>query len=356
MGTVSSLCTGVGASSYELREINGLRGSSGFRSRWHDGCNGGCNPMKHLVRTPFVSCLTLGFVTLGLGACTFASPTHSTYNEAPAEDSLTSDGTSGASAGGATPSNAAPAGCDAAKLVAVDVAGLTACGEGKGHCYDKAKVPWIAGELAACTGNDVCVPDSMLRAGGATPKSCASVLGAGGCASLLISSLAKNASSLGQDVCDAGEVCAPCVDPTHGNAPTPFCSAYGVYDTACVSGTAAGGGTSSSGGAGSGPSACCNQPDGSSKGQCLVTSAIPADQQEDVSQQECSGGNSCVPIAFVSNAPVKCEVALMDGVCLDQCFSSYLEYVDGMLSVEECGATEACVPCAFLPDNTPGCQ
>ena len=310
--------------------------------------------MLHTARTPLVSCLALGFVALALGACTFASPTHSTYNEAPAEDSLTSGGAGGTS--GAAPANGAPTGCEGASFVAVDVSSLTACGEGKGHCYDKAKVPWIAGELAACTGNDVCVPDSMLASAGATPRSCKSVLGAGGCASLLVSSLAKNQSSLTQDTCDAGEICAPCVDPTHDNAPTPFCSAFGVYETACVTGSAGAGGSGSSGGTGPGTVGCCNQPDGSSKGQCLVESAIPEDQREDVSQQECSGGNACVPTAFVANAPVKCEVGLMDGVCLDQCFSSYLEYVDGVLSVEECGATEACVPCAVLPDNTPGCQ
>lgn len=319
--------------------------------------------MNHLARTPLVSCLSVALVALALGACTFASPTHSTYNEAPSDDPLTSGGSSGAAAagGGGASSNPAPAGCDGAAFKKVDVSSLTACGEGKGHCYDKAKVPWIAAELAACEGSEVCVPDSMLTSGGDTPKACTSVIGAGGCASLLVKGLNDNKGSLTQDVCADGEICSPCVDPTKGNAPTPFCSAFGVYENACSASadpgtSSSGGGASSSGGVPSGATPCCSKADGTSKGQCLALSAVPEDQREDVSQLECAGGNACVPVAFVSNQPAKCEIGLMDGVCMDQCFSAYLEYSGGVLEDDECGATEACVPCAALPGNTPGCN
>lgn len=329
---------------------------------WHSGCNEGWQNgepplMNSLAR--LVPCLSLPVVALTLGACTLASPTHSNYYEAPAADSLTGSSSGAAAGSGAATSggssNPAPAGCDGASFIEVDVSSLTACGDGKGHCYDKAKVPWIAAELAACEGNEVCVPDSMLTSGGDTPKSCTSVLGAGGCASLLIGALNSNKGSLTQDVCADGEICAPCVDPTKGNAPTPFCSAFGVYENACGSEAPAG---SSGGSSGTAPAAaaCCTKADGTSKGQCLAISAVPDDQRGDVSQLECSGGNACVPVAFVSNQPQKCEIGLMDGVCMDQCFSAYLEYSGGILEDDECGATEACVPCAALPDNTPGCQ
>jgi hypothetical protein len=319
------------------------------------------DPSMSLSDRPLASFMSLGFVALGLGACTFASPTHSTYNEAPDESDLTAASSSGASSssagtssgGGAAPTT--PAACEGAKLTKVDVSTLTACGDGKGHCYDKDKLPYLADELPACTGNDVCVPDKMLASGGDTPKACTSVLGAGGCASLLLTDLAKNQGSLTKDVCDDGEICAPCTDPTHDNAPTPFCSSFGVYDTACASEAGGGGG---SGGTTPPPAdtACCKHDDGSASGQCIADSAIPADQREDTDQLECSGGNKCVPAKFVAGNPTKCTVGLWDGVCLDQCFSSYLEYVQGALSEEECGATEACVPCSVLPDNTPGCQ
>lgn len=314
-------------------------------------------PLARPTRRPVAACLAFTFVSGSVAACTFASPIHSTYNEA--DESQSSSGATSGGASGGGPSGTAPGGCDGAKFVKVDVAALKACGDGKGHCYDKAKVPWIADQFDPCEGNDVCVPDTMLTSGGDTPKSCKSVLGSGGCASLMIKQLKQNEASLGKDVCADGEACAPCIDPRNNNAPTPFCGPFGVYETACAASSAPSGTTPADGGvAPTAPGAvqCCKKPDGSSKGQCISEQAIPAEQRDDAEQLECSGGNKCAPVAFVTNHPVKCEVAYLDGVCMDKCFSTYLEYSAGLLEGDDCPTEESCIPCKFLPDLTPGCE
>ena len=297
--------------------------------------------------------LAASALTMSLFACTLASPTYITAETATDPDGGAATSTSNDTSKPASTS-AGTATCGTSDFVKPDVSTLTACGNGKGHCFDKTKTD-LASLFTACPdASQVCVPDEVLEADGGKLKSCTSVIGAGGCvnAGLIPSIAANGGGALKQDVCDAGQTCVPCTDPTHGNAPTPFCLATGVHQNACSTATSA---------ADAGPpaAACCTTG-GKSSGVCIADSAIPADQQSSTSQLECSSGNKCVPAAFVSNTPVHCKAGnvLGKGVCLDKCFSGTLDTVSsvGLLDRDVCGATEVCIPCAFAPSATPGCQ
>jgi hypothetical protein len=257
-----------------------------------------------------------------------------------------------------------------AKFVKPDLTKLTSCGD-KAHCYDKAKMDQtMAGALIACKdASQVCVPDEVLNADGGKLKSCkVAVLNgaAGGCIQLDLLPQAKQqgGAALKQDVCDAGQACIPCTDPTNGNAPTPFCEPIGVRDAACSGGDS--GGTSSSGGTTPAPAAqqaCCTT-NGNSNGVCIASSAIPADSQGSTIQDTCTGDNKCVPKAMVQGTPVTCDGGFLgNGVCLDKCFSGSLGFAGdiGILSQDKCGSTELCVPCklASLQGGStpiPGCN
>ena len=97
----------------------------------------------------------------------------------------------------------------------------------------EARVPF-AEQLTPCPGNDVCVPDEILQAGGAKLASCTSSFGAGACITAkLIPELERQAGSmLKQDGCTATQLCVPCVNPMD-DKPTPFCQSAGVYGESC---------------------------------------------------------------------------------------------------------------------------
>ncbi len=85
--------------------------------------------------------------------------------------------------------------------------------------------PHEAELLAACDNGRLCVPERLLRTGGAfVPPTCRSLGGAEGrCLSLCVPAVAEQAERLPQDLCDDDQRCAPCVEPTTGEA-TPACS------------------------------------------------------------------------------------------------------------------------------------
>src|SRR6185295_6113307 len=78
----------------------------------------------------------------------------------------------------------------------------------------------------------------ILSAGGDTLYAC-SVQALGGAdgacitASLFPTIISQGGDALKKDVCDDGQLCVPCKDPTHNNAPTPFCQKIGVHASAC---------------------------------------------------------------------------------------------------------------------------
>jgi hypothetical protein len=297
--------------------------------------------------------------------CSLASPTYITSSqESPIEEDDAS------ASGSAASSSAAPAGgtavvCSGTDFAKVDLAKLTACGPSNkgGHCYPKGKSP-IADTLVACAGSatDVCVPDEIILAEGKPLKSCASIIGPGACVSTgFIPQMDKEGGgSLKQDVCSAGQVCAPCVDPRNGNAPTPFCQPIGVHDADCA---ASGGASGGDGGTTPAPTplvGCCGSGP-TSNGVCLAESAIPEAEREKTKAQTCSAGNKCVPRAFVEGKPVTCSSILGAGVCMDKCFDEMMSLAGGIgiVSKANCGATELCIPCSLAAagggTKVPGC-
>ncbi len=323
--------------------------------------------MKNLIEL-FVACAAItGIATLA--ACTVESPTYVTAQEAQGdggsstETTTSTDTNNGGGGGGGGGSAASDGGaatgssCSQSDYITVDVSKLTACGNNTGHCYDPAKVD-LGPTYAACPSKgEVCVPDEVLTAGGKTLKSCKSIIGAGGCitASDIPAIQQMGGSSLKQDVCTATQLCVPCQDPTHNNAPTGICSAIGAHQNACGATSAA-----TDGGTAAPPLQTCCKSKNTSNGVCISSTAIPASQQSQTKQDTCNAGDKCVPAAFVSNMPVKCDGGLFgQGVCMDQCFNDMMGTAKsiGVLSGKGCGSTEVCVPCALVSgQGVPGCM
>ncbi len=296
--------------------------------------------------------------------CTLDSPTYITSQDSPiTDDAGAGAAAKGAAASGSSASASTAAGgtatCSTTDFVKPDLSTLTACGDGKGHCYAKDKVS-LASMLTVCpNAAEVCVPDEILRAGGQPLKTCTSIIGAGGCvtASLIPEIIKQGGSALKPDVCSATQLCVPCTDPTHGGAPTPFCQPIGVHQNAC---SAAQAGAAGDAGAALPPAQACCTTDGKSNGVCIVEAAVPEAQRSQAPQDSCTSGNKCVPAAFVAGKPVTCSGGLLGaGVCMDECFSSMMKLASGIgiLSSAGCGVTEVCVPCTFVSgQGVPGCK
>lgn len=305
------------------------------------------------------SLLVVGLTVGVISACTIASPTHITV-----QPTKNADGTDPKTDTSATePKGEASGGeavtCSGDDFTKPDLEALTPCGDGKGHCYDRAKTP-TADQLVACADpNEVCVPDEILTAGGGTLDACkVQALGGatGACltASLYPTIIAQGGDALKQDVCAAGQLCVPCNDPTHGNAPTPFCDRIGVHESACGNAAAA-------------PDAaaplpieeCCTT-NGVSNGICIDESAIPESKRSKTIKDTCKRAkNKCVPRAMVENNPVTCDGGTLGkGVCMDKCFNSMMGVAGsiGALGTEGCGETEVCVPCFYAGKDVPGCN
>jgi len=297
-----------------------------------------------------------------LEGCTLDSPTYITSQDAPITEDAGASSSTGSGGGASTPSTATAADstatCNGSDYVKADLSTLTACGDGKGHCYAKDKTS-LASQLTACPNADeVCVPDEILEANGQPLKSCTSIIGPGGCltASLLPAIAAMGGSALKQDVCSANQLCVPCTDPTHGNAPTPFCQPIGVHQSSC---SAAAGGAAADAAAPPPSTPCCTT-NGKSNGVCIAETAVPEKQRSQTKQDVCTTGDKCVPAAFVAGKPVTCSGGLLGaGVCMDKCFNSMLSLAGGIgiLSSEGCGTTELCIPCGLVSgQGVPGCQ
>jgi len=85
-------------------------------------------------------------------------------------------------------------------------------------------VPAVArASFAACAGG-LCVPDPLIRSGGAKPPSCKSLNSAEGvCLSICVPEVGKHSNALPRSSCAADERCAPCIDP-NTNQPTGACA------------------------------------------------------------------------------------------------------------------------------------
>ncbi len=100
---------------------------------------------------------------------------------------------------------------------------------GAARCLPEAKVPAnVSSQLDTCAdgGGGFCVPDPIVKSGGAAPPTCKSPFGEGRCMSVCVPEIAKNADLLGRgenDSCAEDERCAPCLNPLKNNEPTGVC-------------------------------------------------------------------------------------------------------------------------------------
>ena len=311
------------------------------------------------MRSLLATSLVTSFVASTLLACSLASPTYITANSDQTSDddagTTSSSSSSSSSSSGAAP---APAGtCATDDYDKPDVSKLTACGNGQGHCIDKAKVDHAELFTACPDATQLCVPDNVVTAAGTALKSCKVALlsnAAGGCvnADLIPSIAASGGGALGQDVCDSGQKCVPCVNPGD-KANTPFCQPIGVHKNACTSGSAADAGPPPA------PAAPCCSSGGKSNGVCIAEAQIPADSRDQTQQLDCTTGNKCVPAALVNGAGVKCDGGFLGkGICLDKCFDTSGGLQGVFLSQDICQKSETCVPCSaakLMGQNIPGC-
>jgi hypothetical protein len=217
-------------------------------------------------------------------------------------------------------------------FIEVDPSSLKECSteDAKGHCYDKNKVPVSADQLKACDGDEVCVPDKLLRANGQKAKSCTFFLGAkpGACVSMLLRDVATNKGILTQDKCDDDERCAPCIRPDTQENSHICDEPSGVHEADCTGGPTA-----------KRPKSCCH-----AMGACISEEGVPPDQRGYLDREVCPDGQLCAPASQVDNQPVKCSVLGLAGVCVDVCFASVLS-TTAQVTRAGCGPTELCVPC-----------
>src|SRR6185295_6433086 len=188
-----------------------------------------------------------------------------------------------------------------------------------------------------------------------TPKACSAFDGSAGvCLSACIPEVAKVASILTQDVCEANERCAPCV---FSGSPTGACDIKGE----CV------GSSTGSSGQGGGAPACddpntcvydCPTPaiDPSilpacttcGDGHCVPNAQIP-DASLLSQLGKCDDTSSCVPDVFIETngkfvAPTCKSVSGVEGRCLSRCLPEVASQA-AQLPQDICADTEACVPC-----------
>jgi hypothetical protein len=217
------------------------------------------------------------------------------------------------------------------------------------HCLPADRVPPSQqGLLAACPGGGFCAPDTIIGSlNNFVPKTCASLGGVEGrCVSTCLPSVAAQADLLPTTGCDAGEVCAPCYDPTSPNwmIPTGACSIgcdspkSSPAPIVCPY---------------NGPPLVNPSPFPScasstcSNAHCVPATLIPPAQRSLLSV--CPGGGFCTPDKIIETAnnfvPAKCtSIAGVEGRCVSTCLPS-VEAEALVLPTAGCAAGEVCAPC-----------
>jgi hypothetical protein len=230
----------------------------------------------------------------------------------------------------------------ASGFVKPDLAGKKACGNGKGHCFEANRLMTTDLPSDECGAGEVCAPDKVLLANGDKPKACTFYYQnkPGACTSTITKGVAAHLDQLKPDVCDEGERCVPCVDPTNGKE-TGVCDPTGVHAEPCTGGAG-----------GSDEKLCCH-----GAGTCINEDAVPEDQRDSMSRETCRSKQVCAPRAMVAGNPSKCDaLGFADGVCLDVCFAQMLRSVQ-KVGRSNCGPTEVCMPCLIgKGQGMPGCD
>ena len=231
---------------------------------------------------------------------------------------------------------------------------------GAARCIPVAKVPAnVAGQLEKCTegGAGVCVPDPLVKSGGAAPATCTSPFGEGRCMSVCVPEVAKNADLLGRgenNSCAEDERCAPCLNPLKNNEPTGVCEIGKPQPAACK--TDPTGNTPAPTGSAA-PGVSCPYtgppivdvtkfPSCGDAARCVPTTLVPASSAAML--KACPTG-LCAPEKSIAAGgqylPKTCKaIAGSEGRCLNVNIPQ-IDSQKAQLTRDTCDASELCAPC-----------
>ncbi len=316
--------------------------------------------------------LVAAFVFSGLALLSACATAPSAIGDTIQGEGRGEDAGAGSANESTTGSNASCTPTSSSPPPAIDISTLpSCCTTGAAHCVPTAELPagTEVSELATCSGG-ACVPDSLIKSGGAAPPACKSMNGAAGvCLSLCVPQVGQYASLLPQDICQSDERCAPCISPLNGQS-------TGACDIGKNTGAAApSGGSNCGNGGGSTPSTIVDSgsapsapadaapvcpyvgpplidpsslPSCDPKGgaHCLTAALVPAAMQSQLAT--CSGG-FCVPDSFIESAgnfiPPTCTSLLgAEGRCLSEAIPQVAAELSE-LPQATCQSFERCVPC-----------
>lgn len=254
------------------------------------------------------------------------------------------------------PTGACNAGCDPGPVNTTPVLFAKCCKpsgatEPLGSCVPKTLVPAsLQSALSQDTCTDpttLCAPDSFIGTSGTGPVKCKSLevlpgqYAEGRCVPACVPQVQQQANQLPQDVCQAGEKCAPCYNPIDGSV-TGSCTAVATDQptqpklqfTQC----------------------CKDTTTGTTHGLCVPKSIVPAANQS-LPAQECPTTTGdpylCAPIEKVNNLNYKfptCDTGLFGpGACIFACFAG----ANGpILQPGTCTGGTVCAPCTNPLDGT----
>jgi hypothetical protein len=209
------------------------------------------------------------------------------------------------------------------------------CCGGQGSCVPTSLVPTadqtLLGFDTCSDRTKLCAPDKLSNPT-YIPKTCKSIDGfEGRCMADCIPNVAAQASRLPKDVCDTGELCAPCYDPITG-ADTGACTQNGdsPKDTKQTF------------------AACCG-----SLGHCVPTSILTTAQQAELGKDTCtSSGDLCAPDVFATAGatPPVCRAMgslNAEGRCIPACVPSVAAQKDRLDqgTPKTCADGTLCAPC-----------
>lgn len=224
-----------------------------------------------------------------------------------------------------------------------------ACAKGgAARCVPAAGIPTgLASQLETCSGG-ACVPETIIRSGGAAPKTCESPFGEGRCVSLCVPAVADNASALDRGkgaVCADDERCVPCKNPLANGASTGVCEVGAAPPATCETPAEKSPVPALPVADAEAPkalAACCE-----GHGRCVPRAVVPESARDALDDDDgacVEDQELCVPEELVSPAtpPRTCTVSLpfvgtYQGICVSDCF-------DALVPSGNCPGDLVCAP------------
>jgi hypothetical protein len=228
------------------------------------------------------------------------------------------------------------------------------CDDGAAHCVDASKVPAQYKESFSACPTGICVPDAILKSGGAALPTCPSFNGPGVCLSICNPFVKKYKSAMKRESCAADEYCAPCTNPQDGSRiPTCDFGGGGGEETACETedgGTPPAGDPKKKNCPYAGPPASQHEGNvlGSIAGGAHCISKDIVGEEATKYLSDCPTG-ACAPDEFIrtaGNVSLKtCTTKLgAEGRCMHEVLPQVQSFMQ-FLSRDGCASYERCVPC-----------